>query len=110
MRYRQDSHTKCHEAWRDRGAEPPGLVEARKDHDSERLSGSAPHAFTIVGNYVESVGTWWKMRIERRPARAGVHPVAIESNEPKPELDRLRPAPAQAGIVNLEVFLAGSQL
>jgi hypothetical protein len=49
------------------------------------------------------------MRIVRRPTRTGVHPVAIESNEPKSELDRLRPAPAQAGILNFEVFLAGRQ-
>ncbi len=49
------------------------------------------------------------MRIVRRPARAGVHPVAIEATEPEPELDRLRPAPAQAGILNLEILLAGSQ-
>ena len=79
MRYRQDSHTTATRLDADRGTEPPGLVEARQDHDSERLSGRVPHAFAIVGGDVEGVGAWWKMRIVRRPTRAGVHPVAIES-------------------------------
>ena len=54
-----------------------------KSEAARRSPGSAPlafHLFTIVGGDVEVYDPGRKVRVVRRAARAGVHPVAVESH------------------------------
>ena len=80
-----------------------------RERDVERGSRAAPDAVLVGRDHPEAIVTGRQVRVVRRPARAGIDPVALEALEPIAEADGLRAAEREGRVAELELVRSGRQ-
>src|SRR5579872_1427452 len=90
--------------------EPDGLVEMRTELESEGDAGRIPDTVVVGRLHAEGVVARRDAGVIGGAARDGIGPLVIKAFEHVAVADLLRRSKAEAGVVELEVVVAGGNL
>src|ERR1700687_3539384 len=84
-----------------------GLIEMRLQRQSQSRFMGITNSVSVAGDDAEGVAARWNVGVVGHPARAGIHPICIETRKLIPELHLFWLIETEACKMNFQVALSG---